>query len=333
MQDKTSAPSSASRKIWRLGVAVVLIVVLYSAGWFFVASKIEAELDARISNPESLGLSELSCDNPTVEGFPFLIGATCARSALTTKSGLSASAGAARVAARIYAPTSAVAEVDSPGAVTGPDGSTAQATWKMLRAGVSAGLNGLSSLSLTGTDIRSGLRLAQSPVDLDVGAEEGQAHLRRVDRNLELAFLARKLTISSETGEVLLPEISTSLEMRFDDQADVLAGKPLRLRASSGTITSFKIETGAGLFGELSGDFDIDEDGYLNGKFRVKLDDIDGWKTQLSALFPDAGDSISAVAALLKGLAKGDEDVKVTLRIDRGRISLSMIPLGRIPPL
>ena len=43
-----------------------------------------------------------------------------------------------------------------------------------------------------------------------------------------LAFLARKLPISSETGEVLLPEISTSLEARLDDQAEVLAGKPLR---------------------------------------------------------------------------------------------------------
>jgi hypothetical protein len=333
MQDKASAPSSASRKIRRLGVAVVLVVALYSAGWFFVASKIEAELDTRVANPASLGLSELICDNRTVEGFPFLIGATCARSGLTTKDGLSASAGAARLAARIYAPTSAIAEVDSPGVVTGPDGSTVQATWKMLRAGVSAGLDGLTSLSLTGSDIKSGLRLAQLPVDLDVGAEEGQAHLRRVDRNLELAFLARKLTASSETGEVLLPEISTSLEARLDDQADVLAGKPLRLRATSGTITSLKIETGAGLFGELSGDFDIDEDGYLNGKFRTKLDDIDGWKTQLSAIFPDAGDSISAVAALLKGLAKGKEDIKVTLRVDRGHISLSMIPLGRIPPL
>ncbi|MDH6267649.1 hypothetical protein M2360_003046 [Rhizobium sp. SG_E_25_P2] len=333
MQDKTSAPSSASRKIRRLGVAVALVVALYSAGWFFVASKIETELDARIANPATLGLSELICDAPEVDGFPFLIGATCARSGLTTKDGLSASAGAARIAARIYAPTSTIAEIDSPGAVTAPDGSTVEATWKLLRAGASAGLDGLTSLSLTGTDIKTGLRLALLPVDLDVGAEEGQAHLRRVDRNLELAFLARKLTISSETGEVLLPEISTSLEARIDDQAEVMSGGPLRLRASSGTITSFKIETTDGLFGELSGDFDIDEEGYLNGKFGAKLDDIDAWKKRLSEIFPDARDSISAVSALLKGLAKGKDDVKVTIRVDHGRISLSMIPLGRIPPL
>ncbi|RYE50638.1 MAG: hypothetical protein EOP21_03360, partial [Hyphomicrobiales bacterium] len=44
LQTTADAPP-ASRKIRRLGIAVVIVVALYSAGWFFVASKIETYLE------------------------------------------------------------------------------------------------------------------------------------------------------------------------------------------------------------------------------------------------------------------------------------------------
>ena len=41
----------------------------------------------------------------------------------------------------------------------------------------------------------------------------------------------------------------------------------------------------------------------------------------------------SGMAALLKGLAKGGDTVTVNLVVDKGTITLSMFPLGHIPPL
>jgi hypothetical protein len=83
----------------------------------------------------------------------------------------------------------------------------------------------------------------------------------------------------------------------------------------------------------MSGPFTIDEDGYVSGTFRTTLEKLDLWDRRLQAIFPDAGDTISGVAALLKGLANGGDKVTVKLRVDRGNISLSMLPLGKIPPI
>ena len=41
----------------------------------------------------------------------------------------------------------------------------------------------------------------------------------------------------------------------------------------------------------------------------------------------------SGMAALLKGLAKGDDKVTVTIEVNKGLITLSLLPLGHIPPV
>ena len=67
--------------------------------------------------------------------------------------------------------------------------------------------------------------------------------------------------------------------------------------------------------------------------FKTRFEKIDLWQQHLLKLFPDAEGTISGLAALLKGLAKGGEDVTVNLVVTKGTLSLSMMPLARIPPI
>ena len=71
-----ATPSNAGRKIRWLGIAVAVIVALYSAGWFFVASKFETFL-GQFVNQASPGNVIVTCGKLATGGFPFLIGFTC----------------------------------------------------------------------------------------------------------------------------------------------------------------------------------------------------------------------------------------------------------------
>jgi hypothetical protein len=115
------------------------------------------------------------------------------------------------------------------------------------------------------------------------------------------------------------------------DMAALHDGRPLLSRPMKGELKSFKIEMPGGLYGEMSGPYEIDSEGYISGQFKTRLEKLDLWEQHLLKLFPPARSTISGMAALLKGLAK-DDKVTVNLVIDKGTITLSMVPIGFIPP-
>jgi hypothetical protein len=331
--DTTAASSPAGRKIRRLGIAVAVIVALYSAGWFYVASKFEAFLGQFLNNPHA-GAISLQCDRLSTGGFPFLIGFTCDKTAIDNPStGNRVTAGPFRAAARIYSPGTAIIELEGPASLTLGDGSTLTAQWQKLRSSLHANLRGLSELSLEG-DLPS-LKVDSpnfyAPFDLKV--REGEFHTRQNNGDLDLAAIANDFQWVDEGGNPIIPKLSTSADLTVYGKAALLEGKPLGGKAMKGELRAFKIETSDGIYGEMSGPFTIDDKGYITGTFRTTLEKLDLWEQRLRTIFPEAGDTISGVAALLKGLAKGEDKVTVNLSVNRGNISLSLLPLGKIPPI
>lgn len=329
----TAAPSPAGRKIRRLGIAVVIVVALYSAGWFYVASKFETFL-GQFVNRVSPGDVSIQCDKLTTGGFPFLIGFTCDKTSIDDQStGNRVTAGPFRAAARIYSPGAAIVELEGPANFTLEDGSTITAQWQKLRSSLHAGLSGLRELSLEG-DLPS-LKVESpnfyAPFDLKV--REGEFHTRQNNGDLDLAAIANDFEWVDNSGNAIIPKLSTSADLTVYGKAGLLEGKPLGSKSMKGELRAFKIETPDGMYGEMSGPFTIDEKGYISGTFRTTLEKIDSWDQKLRLIFPEAGDTISGVGALLKGLAKGDDKVTVKLKVDRGNISLSLLPLGKIPPI
>lgn len=329
----TATPSPAGRKIRRLGIAVVIVVALYSAGWFYLASKFEA-FAGQFLNRESPGGAIVQCDKLSTGGFPFLIGFTCDRSGIDdASSGNKVTAGAFRAAARIYNPGAAIIELEGPADFTLSDGSTISAEWKRLRSSLHASFSGLSSLSLEADAASARVNSVALYQPIDVAAEQGELHLRERNGDLDLAARVQDFGLSDQSGTVIVPKLSASADLTLIGKGPLLEGRPLLARPVTGELRAFKIETPDGLYGEMSGPFTIDEEGYLDGTFRTTFEKIELWDQKLRGIFPDAGDTISALAALLKGLAKGEDKVTVTIEVDKGRITLSMLPLGHIPPL
>jgi hypothetical protein len=329
----TAAPSPAARKIRRLGIAVAIVVALYSAGWFFVASKFESFLNGFV-NGTGPGGSGVQCDGLTTGGYPFRIGFTCDKTGIEDGStGDRLAAGAFRATALVYNPFAGIVELDGPANLALNDGSTVAAEWKQLRSSFHASLSGLRSLSLASQmpAIRINSTAFYEPFDMK--AKAGEFHLRDNNGDLDLAVLARDFEWNDIGGNAILPKLSTSAELTLIGKATLLEGRPFNPRPMTGELKSFKIETPDGLYGEMNGPFTIDDEGYISGTFRTTFEKIDLWDQKLKAIFPGAESTISGLAALLKGLAKGEDKVTVNLEVDRGNISLSMLPLGRIPPL
>jgi hypothetical protein len=322
--------SSASRKIRRLGIAVVIVAALYSAGWFFVASKFEDFLKTQLSGR---GPVDIECPGLSTSGFPFLIGFTCASTGIADPAtGDRLAAGAFRAAARIYSPGAAVVELDGPAHLSLSDGTAITADWKALRSSFSVGISRLKTLSSFGDGLSFDLMNAALYQPILARASHGEFHVRGKDDDLEAAVLVRDLVVNAEGQAPVLPMLSTSLQLLVDGKAGLLEGKPLVSKAMKGQVESFKIEAPGGLFGTLDGPFEIDDEGYLSGTFKTRFEKIGLWEQTLLKIFPDASGTISGMAALLKGLAKGGEDVTVNLVVDKGTITLSMVPIGFIPP-
>jgi hypothetical protein len=329
--ENTAGASTASRKIRRLGIAVVIVVALYSAGWFFVASKIEGIVGDFIARP---GPVKIECDGLERMGTPFRIGFACNRTGIKDDdTGSMISGGALRAVANIYNPGSALVELDGPVDASFLDGTVVNANWSLLRSGFSIGLSGLKTLSVTSEGISADLFNYSLIEPILAKATHGEFHVRGNGADLDAAVLARDLSLATKSGTEILPTFSTSTELTVKDKAGLLEGQPLVTKSMNGQLTSFKIEGPDGLYGELSGPFEVDADGYVSGEFKTRLEKVGLWEKQLLGVFPDARGTISGMAALLRGLAGGGDAVTVNLVVDKGTITLSMVPIGHIPPL
>ena len=330
--ETTAGAQPAYRKIRRLTIAVLIVVALYSAGWFFVASKIETYLKGFLGGA---GPVDIECPGLSTGGFPFLIGFTCDKTELgNPANGNVLAAGALRVAARIYSPGSAVVELDGPANISLADGSALTARWSSMRSSVSVGLSSLKTFSASGENVALDYKNANLFSALLAKASHGEVHLRGNGNDLEAAVLARGFELGMEgVAQPLLPLLSTSAQLTVEGKAELLEGKPLVGKAMKGQLTSFRIEMPDGLYGEMSGPYEIDDEGFISGEFKTRFEKIDLWQQHLLDLFPKAEGTVSGLAALLKGLAKGGQDVTVNLVVRKGTITLSMVPLWRIPPI
>ena len=123
------------------------------------------------------------------------------------------------------------------------------------------------------------------------------------------------------TGTDALPPLS-GLAARWVDEAG--AG----LRGRSGTIrsiaVSFDEDTGATVTGPVS----VDEDGLIDAELEVTLRNPRALAPILGDLMPEARRELELGFA-----AMGDASTTLPLRIDKGRVRLGFLSLGRIPPL
>ena len=333
----SSSRTSVSRKIWYLAAAIVLAVVLYTGGWFYAASALKEKTLALLGSREASGMT-VECADADYRGYPFRIGLFCSSITLDDRNnGVSATVGTLRSAAQVYDPSHIVWEVDGPAQVRTSHGLTVSSEWESLQSSLVAQGR---SVERSSTVIRQGMTSIVSTAtggSFNIGAEQFEVHLRQNGQDLDAALKLDKLRTTGESLPELLPAITATADVTFVGRGGILDGTDpsgIALYGTEGEMRSLSADLGEGRTISISGPFSIDDDGYLSGRLKLKVDQIDAWQSSLSEAFPDIAPVLQTVAGMLSALNGGGQSASLDLTVKRGKILAGgFIPVGEIPPI
>lgn len=356
MSDTTARQGSATRKIKWLAVAIVVLIVLYTIGWFYLASRVESAAAQAISEAEAQG-TEIGCADRDVRGYPFRLGLHCDATVLATTDGVRFEAGAFRSAAQVYEPTRLISELDGPASFETPTAS-GTAEWRAARASTRIGEGGLQ----LGTVAIDDLRFAADPtsgVAVTGEVDRAVASIQPNGADLDAALTIDGLDLAPVEGRDL-PPTTLNIDATLSDAASALrGGGPIEsLRGRTVTLRNAGLALAGGGRIETSGQVAINADGLPTGEIEIGLSDPAATVAALSELFPNAsgvfqaiggvfGGASGSVGGLLSGVLGREEPATaqvtpnaeegelktITVALNNGQARVGLIPLGRVPPL
>jgi hypothetical protein len=328
--------SPASRKILLLGIAVIVGILVYSGLWWGAAGAVEKKL-VEILGGDNPAAIEAECSDMKVGGFPFRLGVTCTKLAVDDHfHGLSATFGALRSVAQVYAPGRVLWELDGPAEVRSSLGFSLALQWTKLRSSLSAGLSGLDRSSIEAKDLHSLLTAKIDGETVAAKAPHAEAHVRRSEDDLDLAILVKDAVLSLRDRPSLLPPLSASVDMTLVGKAkylDLEGDRGEGLYGSDGEIRRFVADMGEGRMLTLSGPVSVGTDGMLSGKLHVEVEGIKAWLETLGRAFPDERETIDNAANVLGALFSGSDKGSATLTVTDGVVSLGIFPIAVLPPI
>ena len=326
MQEIAGRNGRSRRMIW-LGIFVTLLFGAYTAGWFWLAGKIESETPARLADLRQRGV-DVECANPTVAGYPFRIGLYCESISLDQpERALRITAGAFRSAGQIYDPMWVSAELDGPAKFSSPVADPISVNWKSLHAGVRISQPMPKAVTFEGEALRAGPDGA--PQVVSVRSFEGEMRPNGADLEVVARFVDLVADLKVFEGRSV-PPLSGEAQLSMKEGVAFLADRKRSFRGKTGVVSGLVLTLGNKGGMTLSGPFSIDQDGLIDAQFKVIVRDPLELSKSLAKIFPDEADKIRQGMA---GLAFLGSKPTLPLRITKGAAVLSFIPLGRIPPV
>lgn len=328
MPSSDATTPNYSRRIILLAVFIVVLFGGYSLGWFYVADRVREKIDTIVANLDKAGIA-VDCANAEVRGYPFRIGVFCDDLDYgDERRGVFATAGSLRSAAQIYQPMHAVAELDPPLRLTVPGVVPLWLDWDNLRSSVriATPLPERLSVEVEGMSGQTDPQDDSETVSL-FSAGNAQAHVRPNGADLDVAFSFSELEIDPEAvAGRALPVMAGSGDATVKEGLAALRSPRPGLRGRSFDIRSLDLSSGtAGI--SVSGPVSVDANGLVDATLTIRVRDPKTAATLLATAFPEQKDNIQAGFA---GLAVLGGDAALPLRIDKGKMTLGFIPLGRI---
>jgi hypothetical protein len=311
-------------------------MLVYSGLWWSAAGALEKKL-VEILGGDNPAAIQAECTDMAVGGFPFRLGVTCTKLAVDDHfHGLSASFGAFRSAAQVYAPGRVLWELEGPAQVRSSLGFSLALQWAQMRSSLSAGLVGLSRSSIEAKDLRGLLTAKRDGQTIEAKAPHAEAHVRRSGEDLDLAVLVKEAVLSPHDQPAALPPLSASIDMTLVGKAkylDLEGDRGEGLYGSKGQIRRLVADMGEGRVLTLSGPVSVGTDGMLSGEVHVEVEGIKAWQQTLGQAFPDERETIDNVANVLGALFSGKDKGSADLTVRDGVVSLGIFPIAVLPPL
>jgi hypothetical protein len=331
-----SSRAGVSGKLWLLACGVVLVIALYTGGWFYAASILRENTLALLGSREAKGFSA-ECTDAEYRGYPFRIGLFCSKVAVDDRvNGISATFGALRSAAQVYDPGHIVWEMDAPAEVRTGRGLTISSTWKSLQSSLSAKLKGVERASVVIQDGKTTAVSSANGQSFDVRAARTEIHLRQNGPDLDAALTLTDTDTAMNGMPQLLPRLTADIDLTLAGRAGMIDGSDLSgaaLRGTQGEMREFRADLGEGRVMLLSGPFSFDDQGRLSGKLKLRIEQLAAWQKSLVEAFPDIAPTLETAVSMLSALG-GGTNASLDITIKRGKILAGgLIPVGEIPPI
>lgn len=330
-----SSQSRSSRKFLFLAIGIIVFVAIYTAGWFYAANRLQ-ETVIRVISPGGSAPVSAECPDMAFRGYPFRIGLFCSKVDVTdTRNGVSASFGALRSAAQIYAPGHIVWELDSPATIKTSHGLDISAQWSSLQSSLVKKLKGIDRTSLIIEGLKANAVSSVTSQTIDFDAAKTEVHLRQNGADLDGAITLTDASTVIKDWPQILPRLNAIADVTLAGKAGMIDGTDnTGLYGASGELRRVMLDIGDGRTMRISGPFSFDDQGYLTGQFKLEIEKLGDWANNAKQAFPQLQSTIDTARKLLGALAGGGDKASIDLVVDRGRATVSgFIPLGKIPPI
>lgn len=330
MTTSDARPPKKSRKFLWLTIFIVVLFGGYSAGWFYIADRVKAEVVSAIDRMNRGGVS-VECANPQVGGFPFRIGIACDRVGYEDANRhVQASAIGFRSLAQIYQPTRAIAELDGPLRATAPGIGTIRLDWERLRASMRIARPLPERVSVEAENLRGESHVVDAqPLPL-FSVAKTQGHLRPNGADIDWAgsFAGLQIDPAAVEGRKL-PLLDGSGEATLKDGVSLVHSRPQSLRGQAIEIANLKLISGEGQM-SVRGPISVASDGLVDADLTVTIRNPNAVAEALATAIPEQASPIRQGFA---GLAILGAEPSIPLKIVRGKANLGFIRLGDVPPL
>lgn len=325
----------SSRKVYGIVLALVVLIVAWSAFWKLAASATSAALDDWFAAERAAGRN-WTCAERTIDGYPFRIAIRCVSptfSGLVARARVTGSTGDIVAAAHVLDPNLILAEIASPLRVQGPlDHGSLTLEWRELRVGYRSrdGAPQLGSI-----DIRAPvLQMAQGPTEIDLSAESLSLAAspeagRPSDGDITLSIKGATIpALDAATRENAPLDLSMAATVTKIDAFSHPAGGPPaeRWRRAGGNLRMTRAKLNKGdMIVDATGALDLDEAHRPRGNVDIAAD---GLAPLLDRFGVPA--SVLAIGSLLSGGNKNDgrpNGARLSLSLRDGRASLGPIRL------
>lgn len=329
MTSSNDSTSSTTRRFKMLGGGIIGVVALFTAGWYFAASKVEERVDLSLKNLQANGQT-IQCMARDVRGYPFRMGLFCNEVRYSNPQ-VSVTAGALRSAAQVYAPRKLFTELDGPLRLTANDGTSLLMTWQSLASSFVASKPLPERASIEAKSLKVEGKIPNGTVHMDIA--NVQAHMRERGDAADIALSIRDLTAPP------VPEMKPA-SLNFDsslNEKDVLIalrrGKIAILRGESGKLHDLTLSFKDSGSMSVSGPIAFDQDGFMNGTLTIKFNNLSAFTEEVTKFTPALGPFLERAKGLMLPLLGSDQSKPIKLTVKNGRVGLGFIPLFEIPPI
>ncbi len=333
------------RKFLWLAIAVVVVVALWTAGWFWAAGEATRQIKL-LADADGEAAPKLTCGTFAVSGFPFRFDAECLDATLVDQD-LTATFAGLKASVLVYAPSHVIFSAKAPfayadafsGSQRRLDFGAMEGSLRLTSSDLIKGLGGegwrIARFSLVADDLKLTDTVAGEIVE--AGAKHLEAHLIDVPEQHDQAAGTAVLRGYLSSTALDLPGLQvaaadTSLEaeltglpddLRVFGEADALR----RWQAAGGVLNLTKL-TGSQPVPderfEITGELKLNGGGYPEGQINYTTK---GVLDRFAQFLP------TVQLAMLRGAPSADGTFRNSLTITDGQVKLLNIPFTQLLPL